>query len=226
MRSYLLFAFVGLALSGCALWQKGKIKAHGITVAGVPDAGKAATLDSDTSVASLPIPAGSTLTLTKFEAMRATPATETTPEVKAQPAREVTEIVLSKPTEWRKNETRVHADTGTADTSIAQHRIDVAENRYLLFAALGASVAAGFFLYIKYPTPAMICASASIVFFLAWKLSDLPSWFYVVGVAALVGAFALWRGHEKGEVHATAAILGTPTVTTTAQVTAPKPSES
>lgn len=186
-------------MSGCALWRIGKIKAPGIAVTGVPDAGKAAVLDSDTSAASLPIPAGSTLTLTKFEAMRAIPATDTTPEVKAQPAREVTEIVLSKPTEWRKNETKVHADTGTVDTSIAQHRIDAAENRFLLWASLAAMGAAGLFLYLKYPTPAFICGGAAVVLFAAWKLAGLPPWFHVIGISAIVGAFALWRGHVRGE---------------------------
>lgn len=171
----------------------------------------------------MPLPAGSKLTVTKIEPMAAIPATDGYKEVPAQPAREITEVVLPKETEWRKTGTRIQANTGTVDTSIAKHRIDAAENRYLLFASLGAAIAAGFFLYIKYPTPALICGAASVVFFLAWKLADLPDWFYVVGVGGLVGAFCLWRGHERGEVHATAQILGTPESTVTAQVTAPKP---
>lgn len=192
---------IGLSLAafcGCRLFPA-RISAPGVSVVGVKDAGKAATLNSDTSVASLPIPEGSRLTVTKWEPVAWRAATQTSPEVQAQPAREVTEIVLSKPTEWRKNETRIAADTGTVDTTLAKHRIDVAENRYLLFAALGAAVAGGFFLYIKYPTPALMCGAASVVFFLAWKLSDLPDWFWVVGVAGIGCGVFLWLGHRRGE---------------------------
>lgn len=196
----LLAALLIVLFGGCSMFGKRpKISGNGFSVVGPADAGKPATLDSGSSVASLPIPAGSSLVMTKTEAVRAIPATDQTAAVAAQPAKEVVEVKLAGATEWRKIESTVKADTGTVDTSIAKHRIDAAENRYLLFAAIGAAVAGGFFLYIKYPTPAMMCGVASVVFFLAWKLADLPDWFWGVGALAVGGGLFLYLGHRRGE---------------------------
>jgi hypothetical protein len=186
-------------LSGCHYFQKGTIRAGGSTVIGVPDAGKPATLAQDTSVGTLPLPAGSRLVMTKWEPVAWHAATDTSPEVKAQPGREVTEVFLSRDTQWRKDETHIQADTGTVDTSIAQHRIDVAEDRILLFVSIGAAVLGGVFLYLKYPTPALICGCAAVVFFMAWRLSGLPPWFHVLGFAGLAAAVFMWLGHRRGE---------------------------
>jgi len=195
VAALLIFLFGGCSMFG----KRPKISGNGFSVIGVPDAGKAATLDSGTSIASLPIPAGSTLVMTKVSPMEAIPASDKSPAVAAQPAKEVVEVKLSGPTEWRKTESSVKADTGTVDTSIAKHRIDVESSKILLYAAIGAMVVAGVFVYLKYPTPALMCAAAAVIFFLAWKLSDLPSWFYVIGVGGIVGAVALHRGYERRE---------------------------
>ncbi len=201
-----LLWFVGLlvvaviltfAFSGCNL-MKGRIKAQGVTVQSPKD-GNNASLAQGQSTGVLTLPKGSTLTVTKFGAVAWEPSTGLKPEVKAEPAREETKVILSADAQWTNDESTVVANTGTIDNTVAVRRIQAAENRYLLFAAIGAAVAGGFFLYIKYPTPAMMCGAASAVFFLAWKLADLPSWFYVVGVAAIAGGFALWRGHARGE---------------------------
>lgn len=198
-----LISFALLCLTGCGYFAKrGQIKGAGVSVMGVPDAGKAATLASDTSVGTLPLPAGSKLTVTKWEPVAWRPATDTQPEVKAQPGREVTEVELSRDTQWRKDETKIVADTGTVDTSIAKHRIDAEENRFLLFASLGALAAAGVFLYLKFPTPAMMCAGAAAVLFIAWKVAGLPPWFHVIGFCALAGAVFLHRGYERREKEA------------------------
>jgi hypothetical protein len=181
----ILFCLLCLAFAGCR--TAGRIKSKLATVTAVPDAGKPATLHSDVIIASLPIPAGSNVTVTK---------TEATP---TEPAKEVTRVEVSEATEWKKTETKVQADTGTVDTSVAKHRIDAAETRYLLFASMGAAILAGLFIYIKYPTPALMCGAASVIFFLAWKLADLPSWFWVVGVSAISGGVLLWRGYERRE---------------------------
>ena len=140
----------------------------------------------------MPLPEGSKVTVTKYEAVA---ATEKAP---AQPAREVTEIQPNGPTEFHKTESRTDASTGTIDTSVRKHEIDAAEGRPLLYASIIAALAAGFFVYRAYPTPAICCGAASIVFFMAWKVSGLPSWFYAVGIAALVGGGALWLGHNRG----------------------------
>ncbi len=193
-------AILTFALSGCAMFGKRpKISGNGFSVVGLADAGKPATLDSGSSVASLPIPAGSSLVMTRIPASAAILATDQAPAQPAQPGKEVVEVKLAGPTEWRKTESTVRADTGTADVSIAKHRIDAAENRYLLFAAIGAAVAALLFVYIKYPTPALMCGAASVVFFLAWKLADLPDWFYVIGVVGAIGGIIMWKAHDRGE---------------------------
>jgi hypothetical protein len=147
----------------------------------------------------LTLPAGSTVTVTKFGAVAWEPATGSRPEVKAQPAREVTQVELSRDTTWQKEETKIAANTGTIDTTVATHRIDVESHKILLYAAIGAMVVAGIFVYLKYPTPALMCGAAAVIFFLAWKLSDLPPWFYVIGVGGFVGAVALHRGYERRE---------------------------
>jgi len=198
VAALLIFLFGGCSMFG----KRPKISGNGISVIGVPDAGKAATLDSGTSLASLPIPAGSTLVMTKVSPMEAIPASDKSPAVAAQPAKEVVEVKLAGPTEWRKTESTMKADTGTVDTSIAKHRIDAEENRFLLFASLGALAAAGVFLYLKFPTPAMMCAGASAVLFIAWKVAGLPPWFHVIGFCAVAGAIFLHRGYERREKEA------------------------
>lgn len=195
-----LLVVLSLGLGGCQLLQRGSIRGFGgAKVTGVTDSGKPATLAQDESTGALGLPAGSKLVITRFDALPGKPMTSDHPEVAAVPAHEVMEVVLSKDTQWRKDETHIRADTGSVDTSIAKHRIDVAESRYLLWASLGAVAAAGVFLWLKYPTPAMICGAAAVIFFLAWKLSDLPTYFWVIGAMGIAGAGALWLGHERGE---------------------------
>lgn len=182
--------------SGCAYWKRGAIKSPMGSVVGVPDAGKAATLATDAKWEEMMLPKGSSLTLTKFG------ATVATSDKPAEPAREVTAVVLSEPTAWKKTENVFQANTGTVDISLAAHRIDAAESRPLLYAAILAAVGVAVFMWLKYPTPAMICGAASVIFFLSWKLSGLPDWFYVLGVCGLVAAAAIWFAHERGEKHA------------------------
>lgn len=186
-----------VALAGCS--TVGRIKTKAVSVFSVPDAGAPGKLAENHEVAVLPLPAGTRAVMTSFEPVPGHPATESTPAIAPQPGRTVTEFILDKPTEWKKTGTYISADTGTVDVSIRKHQIDVASRKPLLFAAIGAAFAAGVFMYLKYPTPALMCGAASIVFFLAWKLSDLPSWFYVIGVGAIVGAVALHRGYERRE---------------------------
>lgn len=191
-----------LALTGCSLPNRGAIKAGGVSVMSPMEAGSPATLAKTDAGTTIALPAGSSVIVTKTAPVAAIAATKDAPAVKAEPAKEVTEIKPNGATEYHHAESTVKAETGTVDTSIRKHKIDAAESRILLYAAIAASIGAGLFVYIKYPTPAICCGVASIVFFLAWKLSDLPDWFYVIGVIAAAGGFFLWRGHEKGEAHA------------------------
>jgi len=176
-----------LLLSGCALFNRGgKISTGGVTVTAQPDAGKPATLSTAEAGTSMAIPAGSTIKVTQTEATPAAPATT------------VTEIVPSAPTEIRHTEKKVNADSGTVDTSVALKKIEAAESRVLLYAAIVAALAAGFFVWASYPTPAIACGVASAVFFMAWNLSDLPDWFYVLGAVAAAAGIAIYFGHKRG----------------------------
>lgn len=184
-------------LAGC-LHQRGSISSLGTTVTGVPDAGKPATLAQSDKGESLPIPAGSKVTVTKSEALAAVPATKDIPAQKAEPAKEVTEVVLAKDTVWKKEETNVKADTGTVDTSVRQHEIDVSSAQPLLYASILSGLGAILCLYLKYPTPAAMCGGAAVVFLVAWKVSNAPSWLWGLGAIGLAAAAALYFGHEKG----------------------------
>lgn len=185
-----------LLLAGCS--RSGKITAGRATVLGVPDAGKPATLSTGEVRSGVAIPKDTPVTITETEAQ---PATESTP---FKPATRVVAFVPAFDTKMESVATSLNANTGTVDTSIAMKRIEVQSRQALLYAAIGSLVAGGVFIFIKYPTPAYICGGAAAVFFAAWKMADLPSWFWALGVAALAGAFFLWRGHEKGEAHTAA----------------------
>lgn len=189
-----------LLLSGCSYFQRhGFIKSGGATVAGLPDAGKPATLDTSAKGESLPLPAGSKVTVTKFEASLDLPAHDGLSAQKGEPAREVTEIVLAKDSVWQKQESSVKANTGTVDTSVRQHQQDLAASQPLLYASILAGVGAILCLYLKYPTPAAMCAGAAVVFLVAWKVSSAPTWLWVLGVVGLVSAAGLYFGHERGQ---------------------------
>ena len=174
-------------LSGCSLFNRGgKISTGGVTVTAQPDAGKPATLSTAEAGTSMAIPAGSTIKVTQTEATPASPATT------------VTEIVPSAPTEIRHTEKKVNADSGTVDTSVALKKIEAAESRVLLYAALACVVAAGFFIWAQYPTPAMACGAGAVIFFLSWKASGLPDWFWACGAVAVCVGIAIYLGHKRG----------------------------
>lgn len=191
MRPLLFIAC--LLLTGCQLFNRGgAIKSGGVTVQAQPDAGKPATLSTAEAGTSMAIPAGSVIKVTQTDAQ---PATKDKP---ATPAVTVTEIVPSAPTEIRHTEKTVQADSGTVDTSVAMKKIEAAESRVLLYAAIGCALAAGFFVWAQYPTPAIACGVGAVVLFMAWKLSDLPDWFYVIGLLAAAGGVAIYLGHKRG----------------------------
>lgn len=197
MRPILIIAC--LLLCGCSLLNRGgSIKAGDATVRGIPDAGKPATLATSTAGTVIPLPAGSSITVTKVDAIPASMATKDSPSVAAQPAKEVTVITPSGPTSYQKTEATVKADTGTVDTSVALKRVDAIESRPLLYASIVAALAAGFFVWASYPTPAIACGAASIVFFMSWKLSGLPDWFWAAGAIAAAIGISIYVGHNRG----------------------------
>jgi hypothetical protein len=188
-------------LAGCGVLKKGvpRIETQGVTVQPPADAGKPATLNTAKAGESLPLPAGTVIRQVEVAGVPEQPATATEPARSALPATVTTEISLPSPTIWTKTDESVQASTGTVDTSVAQARIKAEESRLLLYAALVAAGLGALFVWLQYPTPAMICGGAAVVFFLAWKVSDLPDWFWSVGAVGIGIAAALYFGFERAE---------------------------
>lgn len=185
-----------LLLAGCSLVPN-RLKIGDNVVTPQKDV-SATTLSTLNAGEVLPLAAGSRLVITRFNATAGVPATKDSPAVAAQPERTVTEVIPAKDTQWQRTEASVSANSGTVDTSIREHQIDAQESRPLLWASIGAAVLGGFFIYRAYPTPAICCFGASVVFFIAWKVSGVPSWMWGVGLAAIAGGGALFLGHERG----------------------------
>lgn len=176
-----------LLLSGCALFKpKGTINVGKASVTAVADAGKPATLATSDAKESVAIPKDTTVTITEHAA---TPTT---------PAYKVTELHFNSPTEWQKFAVTTAANTGTVDTSVAKAKVGAQESRPLLYAAILSGLGAILFVYLSYPTPAMLCGASAGLFFLAWKVSDLPPWFWALGLVGLAAGAALYFGHRKG----------------------------
>lgn len=186
-----------IVLTSCAYFQKkGVIKSGAVSVAAVENTGKPATLATTDAKESIAIPKDTLVTITEHE------ATPTAPAFK------VTELHFNSSTEWLKFRTDVAANTGTVDNSVALKKAEIAESRPLLYASIASLLACGFFLWRVYPTPALACGAAAVVFFLAWKVSGVPDWLWVLGACGLAGAVALYLGHERGEK--AAVVAGTP----------------
>lgn len=185
-----------ILLSGCQFFHRTPgIKSGDVTVTGVDNAGKPSTLNSDQSGSVLGLPAGTTFTSTKFEAIPATLGPQGHAYI---PAHTVTEVHVTQPTELRTTESHVEANTGTVDTSTVTHKQDLEASQPLLYAAILSGLAAGFFVYRAYPTPAMCCGGAAIVFLIAWKATQAPPWLWAVGAVCIAGGVFLYLGHEKG----------------------------
>lgn len=175
-----------LLLSGCAV-GRGLIKHAGTQVLGVSDPGKPATLTSGETKRGFRIPANSKIRRTSTAATASTPAVESE------------EFELSGPSEYQETRSSVDASTGTIDTEVAKKRIDVASKAPFLYAAIACVLGAIGCMIAKFPTAALLSGIGAAAFFALWKMSDLPSWFVCVGVAALAGGAFLILGYKRGE---------------------------
>jgi len=184
---------------GCQLLRKsGSISSKDVTVQGVPLAGTPASLNTADAQTVVTLPTGSEVKVERIAAQSALPATEDTPAVAAKPAVETTTIKLAGLGEFKKVETTVAADTGTVDTSVAKHALDVADRKWLLWAALACGIGG---IVLKSLLPAWPGLSnglliAAPIAFSAWKLSDVPSWLWAV-VLLVMGCLAL--GYKRAQ---------------------------
>ncbi len=192
-------AITCLALSGCALFSpKGLIKLGGDRVQAVENAGTPAQLSKASAGTQIALAAGSKVVVTEKKAVPAQAATATTPAVAAQAAVTETVIIPSAGTQWVKNEESASAGTGTVDTSVQIHQIDVENRRWLLWAAIGCGIAG---IVLKSMLPAWPGLSnglliASPAAFAAWKFAEVPGWLWFA-VIAVVGLLA--AGYKRAE---------------------------
>ncbi len=186
-----IMAIVSLfLLSGCGWLGVPKIKVGGSTVTAPKDVGKPATLATTEAGTSVVLPAGSTVTVTKVDAV---PATQTAP---AQSAKEITTISPAGPTEYVHKESTVAAQTGTVDTSVRTHEIDAEERRPLLYMAIGGVVAGIGFMYVRFQAIAVMCFIGAGAFFLAWRMAEISPWVGGLFIVAALAGFAFYKRAE------------------------------
>ncbi len=194
-----LLAAACLLLCGCAAFSpKGLIKLGQDRVQAVENAGTPAQLSKTSAGARVALAAGSKIIVTEKKALPAQAATATSPAVAPQPAVTETVIVPAGPTEWVKSEDSVTAATGTVDTSLGKHQIDVADRRILLYVAIGCALGG---LVLRSMLPAWSGLSnglflGSVFFGAAWKFSEIPAW---VGGVAIVAVGLLALGYKRAE---------------------------
>lgn len=187
-----LFILCGLSLlSACASYRA---RVHTAIASAVAPADPATP--AKVEEAAMKIPAGS-----KVEVRR-----ETVSEPMAnhtETAKTIEIVTVTPSAEMPLTFARAESGTQRAPDIRAEiHAQDTAARRPLLLASIGAALLAALAVYLQYPTPAVLCGLASIVFFVSWKLTELPGWIWAAGLAAVAIAAGLYFGHERGEAHA------------------------
>lgn len=181
---------LSLTLVGCA--HLPKINFGKDTVVGPRDAGKPATLTKGEGKTMLGVPEGTEVVTVESDP---TPATEKTPYI---PRQVTTSWKFSQPTAFETWRADTHADTGTVDTTIAQHRIDVAESRWLLFTAIACGICGILARSLLPAWPAipngLFIAAACAG--LSWKLSDIPSYLWAIVLGIVI---VLILGYKRAE---------------------------
>lgn len=189
MRCLWFIALVGLC--GCAGLPKIRL-GKDLSISSPADAGKGATLTKGDTKTTFDVPADTRVVTTQVSP---TPATANTPYL---PARSITEWTFNQPTKFEQQAAIILADTGTVDTSVRKHAIDVAERRWLLWCAVLCGLAG---LVIRAMLPAWPALSnglllGAVLAFASWKLAEVPAWLWMValGVVALLVA-----GYKRAE---------------------------
>jgi len=179
---------ISLLLSGCL--NTGKLRMGRVELTPPGNASTPSVVNSGEKTTETVIPAGTEKKTVETQGTATTPArTETTftfPKETKETVREQTDSVTL-------------ANERAPDQTVALRKADNAARAPLLYAALGSLAATAVMMLLKYPTGAMLTGAAAGVFFLAWKLADVPSWLWAVGAVAIAGAVFLVIGHEKGE---------------------------
>jgi len=181
---------------GCA--HLPKVSLPGITAQGPKDNGSPVTVGKSDSGVSLALPAGSKVVKREIKGLGYRPATKDQPAQAATPDETVTEFTLSAPSEYHETKQDVKASSGTIDTSVREHQIDVEERRWLLWAAIGCGIGGVLLRSFMPAWPGLsngLLLGAALAFG-AWKLSEIPSWIWVVAIA-IMAAKAL--GYKRAQ---------------------------
>lgn len=179
---------ISILMTGCL--NSGRLRTGRVVLKPPSNASGPSVVNSGQKSEETVIPAGTVKEIVKTQATATEPAKETT--------------IYRFPTETTEKktetvETVTLANERMPDQTVALRKEDNAARAPLLYAALASMVGAAVMMFLKYPTGAMLCGGAAGIFFLAWKLADVPPWLWVCGVGALAGAAFLVIGHEKGE---------------------------
>lgn len=185
MRWMLIFS---LLLTGCL--NTGRLRTERVELKPPGNASVPSVVNSGEKTTETVIPAGTEKRTVETQATATSPArVETTyvfPTESRETVREQTDSVTL-------------ANERAPDQTVALRKADNEARAPLLYAALASLAATAVMMFLKYPTGAMLTGSAAGVFFLAWKLADVPAWLWVVGAVAIAGAVFLVIGHERGE---------------------------
>jgi hypothetical protein len=183
-----LLVLVASLVGGCA--AKPRAKAGQASAMAPADPGTPAFASSGSSVAMLPVPAGSTV-----ETVPGKPAEAGKPGEPAQ-----VKVTLAAPSELRVESHGEASSTGTVDATVAVKKAELAQasadRAPLLWAAIASLVAGVVFVVMKWPGVATVAFVAAGCFFAAWKLAEVPWW---AGLLAVVAGAALFLGYKRGE---------------------------
>lgn len=183
MKRLLLVIFL---LVGCA--TSPVIRNRDTTVKGTPGQ-EGTTLKTEDKKAGFVIPAKSTYTVTTVAAHA------------DQPAQAVAVWTFSEPSFYEEALHYTVANTGKINTEVAKQKLDANERKPLLYGALVCLALTAVAIWKAYPTGAYLTGGSAVVLFLAWKLDDMPDWFWMIGLAATAIAAGLYFGYEKKEQH-------------------------
>jgi hypothetical protein len=170
-----------LVFSGCKTPPRATI--DGASAIGVLDAGTPATANKDEYVTEFEIPKGSQLVITKVDATQTTPATV------------VESWMFSESTKYASTSTNASASSGTIDTAVASHRIDVEAREPLMYTGIGLIIAGAILVFNpwwRWPLGGIGFAGAGALFLFA---HDNPRLFSI-GVGLCIAAGCIMAGAE------------------------------
>lgn len=184
-----LIVLVSGLVSGCS---HPRVKAGGASAVAPVDPGTPALASSGSSVATVPLPAGSSV--------ETVPGTAATPSTPASPPS--VKVTLAAPSELRVETHGEASSTGTVDTTVAMHRITTeqaaADRKPLLWVAIGCGVAGilARALVKEWPAIGNALLGAAALAAVAWKVSEVPWWAFAAFLAVVAVGIAFYKRAE------------------------------